>query len=99
MEGTTLPPDWAGAYVNVYLGAGNLIEAIQNAESALLVDRYRPISTYAAWEVDLEELSLEQSEKSEEQSITVSDFENLCANGGVMYSGFAGFRPEDVSVQ
>ena len=42
MEGTTLPSDWTGAFVNVYIGAPNIIEAIKTTETSLLSDCYKP---------------------------------------------------------
>ena len=100
MDGTTLPADWAGAFVNVYLCAEEIVEAIERAESALLTDRYRPISTYAAWQVDLEELREEEAaSEGSATTPTVRDLENLRVNGGVIYSGFVGYPPEERSLQ
>ncbi len=54
MEGTQLPSDCAGAFVNVYLGADEIRAAIDTVEKQLLADRYRPVSVYAAFVLDLE---------------------------------------------
>jgi hypothetical protein len=32
MEGTTLPEDWAGAYVNVYIATDNFVKAIKEVK-------------------------------------------------------------------
>ncbi|MES9818587.1 MAG: hypothetical protein ABW155_18265 [Candidatus Thiodiazotropha sp.] len=55
MEGTQLPSDVAGAYVNVYLGAKDICEAIKLTEAELRNDCYKPVNTYAAFEVDMED--------------------------------------------
>ncbi|MFT5390915.1 MAG: hypothetical protein ACI8PT_001105 [Gammaproteobacteria bacterium] len=48
MPGTSLPADWAGAFVNVHIGANDIEDALESVENTLLTDRYRPVSTYAA---------------------------------------------------
>ena len=55
MEGTQLPSDCVGAFVDVYLGSSNIIDAIRIVESELLQDCFKPVKTYAAFELNLDE--------------------------------------------
>ena len=94
MKGSSLPSDWSGAFVNVYVAANNIIEAISSAEDQLLTDLYRPDNTYAAYEVDLENLG---SEELNDDHISSDNIKNLIA-GDVLYGAFHGFPPEESSI-
>jgi len=96
MQGTTLPPDCAGAYVNVYLAAVNIIEAIKSVESELLSDLYMPINTYGAFELDLEETDYDTDEEGCPGN---KDLLNLKLNGGIWYGPFHLYPPEDNQLQ
>ena len=93
MEGTSLPSDWSGAFVNVYVGANDIVEAIKYTEEQLLVDLYKPCNTYAAYEIDLENLE-DDDQGDEEDKLSPDNIRNLI-NGGILYSGFMGFPPEE----
>ncbi len=92
MEGSQLPPDCAGAFVNVYLAAPNIIEAIRAVESELLEDLYRPVSTYGANELDLGETDFDTDEEGYPGN---QDLINLQNNGGIWYGPFNCFPPEE----
>ena len=96
MEGTTLPDDWAGAYVNVFIGASSIIEAITAVESQLYNDCYKPTNTYAAFELDLDE---EDVNNGEEGYPNNQELLNLKENGGYWYGPFYGFPPEENTLQ
>ena len=91
MEGTSLPSDWSGAFVNVYVGATNIIEAIKFAEDQLYTDSYEPNNTYAAYEIDLD--SLEEHDNNDDDGISTENIKNL-STGGILYGAFHGFSPE-----
>ncbi len=96
MEGTSLPSDVAGAFVNVYLGAFNITEAIELTESELLNDCYKPVNTYAAFEIDVED---EDFKEEEEGYPLKADLINLLENGGVWYGPFNCYPPEGNQLQ
>jgi len=56
MAGTQLPDDVAGAFVNCYVGANNICEAVELVEQKLLDDCYKPFNTFAAFCLDLDEV-------------------------------------------
>jgi len=93
MEGTSLPSDWSGAFVNVYVGATNIITAIKSAESQLYADFYKPDNTYAAYEIDMNNLDMHES-NDDEDGISTENIRNLSAGGGILYGAFHGFPPE-----
>ncbi len=94
MEGSQLPADCAGAFVSVYLGSTNIIEAIKSAEDELLQDRYRPLNTHGAFELDLEEL-----DHYEEELPSNDELLNLRNNGGIWYGPFNCYPPEESQIQ
>lgn len=98
MEGTQLPADCGGACVNVYLAADDIRIAIDEAESELLNDCYKPIHTYQAesYELDEDELNLETDE---EGAPSEEDLRNLQINGGVWYGCFHTYPPEKSVLQ
>jgi len=89
MEGTTLPPDWIGAFVNVYIGAPNIIKAIKETEASLLSDSYKPDNTYSAYEIDVD--SLDKFESNDDE-ISIKNIKGLKIDGGIMYGAFHGFK-------
>ena len=97
MEGTHLPSDWAGAFVNVYVSANNIIEAIKLAEDQLLLDYYKPDNTYSASEIDIDSLH-EDDCNDEDDGISVENIKNLNLSGGILYGAFHGFPPEQDSI-
>ncbi len=96
MEGSQLPLDCAGAFVNVYLSSVNIIEAIKSAEAELLGDCYNPFNTHAAYELDLGELDYDTEEEGYPDN---QDLMNLQANGGIWYGPFHCYPPEETQVQ
>jgi hypothetical protein len=63
MEGTQLPSDCRGAFVNVYVGSVTLREALDKAEAQLLADRYKPIDIPEAYELDSDRVDYDTDEK------------------------------------
>ncbi len=85
MEGSQLPSDSGGAFVSVYLRAGGIKSAIDDAENSLLSDLYKPIEINAAYKIEEDEFAeLEPEDGYPEES----DFHNLLKNGGVWYGPF-----------
>lgn len=91
MEGSTLPDDWQGAFVNVLIGEDSIIDAIQRVEEALVRDKYRPLMTCAAFMLELEDYA---NEDIEEGYPDLQELEHLRRNGGVWYGPFYGFTPD-----
>jgi hypothetical protein len=60
----------------MYLGALNIKEAIEIAETELLSVFYKPINTYAAFEIALEGYPLK------------ADLVDILRNGGIWYGPF-----------
>lgn len=96
MEGSSLPDDWGGAFVNVYISAPNIIEAVRETESLLYSDLYKPINTHAAYELDLEETDFDTDEEGYPGN---QDLENIKINGGFWYGPFHGFPLEESELQ
>ena len=95
MEGTQLPEDCGGGFVNVYICANSIVDAIQSVEEALISDCYKPIETSAAFALDLEELDGGGENIYEEDGEpSLSDLNNLKINGGLWYSAFHLYPPE-----
>jgi hypothetical protein len=94
MEGTSLPSDWAGAFVNVYVGANNIIEAIKTAEMQLLADLYKPDNTYSAYEIDMDRLEENNFNDNDDDGVSVENIRGLNEGGGLLYGAFHGFPPE-----
>lgn len=89
MEGTQLPKDCGGGFVNVYIAADSLVEAVKESEAHLLSDCYKPIDTVAAYAIDLddcEENGLGVEESEDEPSLDV--LLKLKDNDGVRYGAF-----------
>ena len=91
MEDTSLPSDWAGAFVNVYVGAKNIVDAIKTAEQQLHTDLYKPDNTYSAYEIDMDSL---HDNLDDDDGISIDNMKNLNLQGGVLYGAFHGFPPE-----
>ena len=96
MAGTQLPPDWIGAFVNVYIGAENILEAISNVESQLLEDLYRPVNTSAAFELDLDETNYDTDEEGYPGN---RDLIHLQNTGEIWYGPFHTFETETELLQ
>jgi hypothetical protein len=96
MEGTQLPSECGGACVNVYLGADDIRDAIDLAECELLSDCYKPIYTYEAYELDLEDTDYNTDEEGEPGN---DDLLNLQKNGGIWYGCFHTYPPESEQLQ
>lgn len=96
MEGAQLPPDCAGAFVNVFLSAPNIVEAIQSVEAELIQDCYKPVNTYAAFELDLEGTDYDSDEEGYPGN---EELMNLQINGGIWYGPFNCYPPEDAQIQ
>ncbi|MCC5856375.1 MAG: hypothetical protein JJU10_11960 [Idiomarina sp.] len=103
MEGTQLPSDCAGGCVGVYLRAENIKAAIDLAEASLLEDKFLPVRTLEATEVNLEAMA-EQYDMPGEDELAEGepDFDDLLAimkQGGVWYTAFHLFSFEKHEVQ
>ncbi len=98
MEGTQLPEECSGACVGVYLRANDIKEAIDLAEKELLDDKYLPVRTYEATEIDIEDLTEENEEYSEEGE-PEEDLINIYQNGGIWYTAFNLYPPEEHEIQ
>lgn len=85
MEGTTLPDDFLGAIVNVYLPAFNIREALDLAEEYLLTDKYKPVDIFSAYQVEIDD---DEIESDDEEAPSRQDFINLLNNGGYWYGPF-----------
>ncbi len=85
MEGTQLPADTIGAFVNVYAGADSIREAIDVVEEALHSDCYKPIETYAAYQLDLEDIDYDTDEEGYPGN---DDLIRLKETGDVWYGPF-----------
>ena len=91
MKGTTLPPDWIGAFVNVYIDAPNIIEAIMTTEATLLSDYYKPDNTYSAYKIDIDGLD-EFKGSDDNDEISTENIKSLKMDGGIVYGAFHGFK-------
>lgn len=91
MEGTQLPPGSQGAFVNVYVGAVTIREALDKVETRLLWDRYRPIDIYAAYELDLEDTGIDRAEEGYPNR---EDLKTLKETGDIWYGPFHLFPAE-----
>ena len=96
MEGTQLPSDCAGAFVNVFIDATNLVEAIREVETQLIIDCYKPVNTYAAFELDIEEDDYRDEDEGYPRK---EDLIDLLKNGGVWYGPFNMYPPEGKQLQ
>ena len=93
MKGTTLPLDWIGAFVNVYIDAPNIIEAIMTTEATLLSDHYKPDNTYSSYKIDIEGLDeFENSDDNDE--ISTETIKSLKIDGGIRYGPFHEFKAD-----
>jgi len=92
MEGTQLPSHCSGAFVNVYVAAKTIREAIDIVEEQLLSDCYKPIKTTAAYELDVDE---DEYPDVDDGYPDREDIINLCKTGGYWYGPFYTFSPED----
>jgi hypothetical protein len=95
MSGCQLPEDAAGAFVNVYVGASTIRDAMDRAERYLVEDRYRPIDIYAAYELDLDG---EDYDTDEEGYPGNADLEEIRLHGGCWYGPFITFPHDEDSV-
>ena len=85
MEGTQLPEECESAFVNVYVGANDIREAIDLVEEQLLSDCYKPIETSAAFQLDLDETEFDTDEEGYPDN---EDLLNIQKTGGVWYGPF-----------
>lgn len=91
MEGTTLPNDVAGAFVNVFIGANDIRDAINNVEAQLLRDCYKPVYTYAAFELDLDETDFDAGEDGYPNN---QDLLRIQKTNEIWYGPFNCYPPE-----
>ncbi len=85
MDGSKLPEDSAGAYVNVYVPANAIVDSIERAEESLLADFYRPIETISAVQIDEERYDSEYQEEGDPEE---ENLRNLKSTGGIWYACF-----------
>jgi hypothetical protein len=96
MPGTSLPADWAGAFVKVHIGANDIKDAFTPVGSALLTDRYRPGSTYAAREIDLDTFDEDETEEHADGASTTDELRALVVNEECVYGAFHGCAPQAI---
>lgn len=92
MKGCQLPKKVAGAFVNVYVSALLLRDAMDLAERCLIEDHYRPIDISAAYELDLKGVHYDTGEVGYPGN---ADLEELRIHGGRGYGPFNAFPHED----
>jgi hypothetical protein len=92
MSGCQLPEGTAGAFVNVYVSAPTLRDAMDLAERYLIEDRYRPIDISAAYELDLEGIDYDTTEMGYPGN---ADLKEIQLHGGRWYGPFNAFRFDD----
>ena len=95
MEGSTLPDDVAGAFVNVFAGADDICDAVKKVEKQLLKDCYKPKYTYAAYEIDLD--AKDYSTNDEGYPIT-EDLIQIQESNTMWYGPFNCYPPEEKEV-
>lgn len=95
MEGTSLPPDVSGAFVNVFVGENDIRDAINKVEAQLLKDCYKPVYTYAAYEIDL---SKNDFTTNDEGYPVIEDLVRIQESKSMWYSSFNCFPPEEKEV-
>jgi len=93
MSGCQLPDGTAGAFVNVYVSAPTLRDAMDLAERYLIEDRYRPIDIFAAYELDLEGVDYDSDEAGYPGN---ADLEEIRLRGGRWYGPFNAFRFDEL---
>ena len=91
MAGSQLPADCKGAFVNVFVGSTDIKKAINTVECSLLEDCYKPINTYEAFEVNLEEYS-----QSKEGYPMLADLQDIQNNSEVWYGPFYTYPYEEL---
>jgi hypothetical protein len=92
MTGCQLPKEAAGAFVNVYVSALVLRDAMDLAERCLIEDHYRPIDISAAYELDLDGFDYDTDKVGYPGN---ADLEELRIHGGRWYGPFNTFPHED----
>ena len=95
MKDTQLPLDCGGAFVGVYIRAKSIREAIDISEAELLDDKYKPIRTYEAVEIDVEDLTDKNEEYASEGDPNSSDLIDIYNNGGLWYAAFNTYPTEE----
>jgi len=96
MEGTQLPTDWLGAFVNVFIGSENILNAIKAVESQLLKDCYRLVNTRSAFELDLDETDYDTDEEGVPDNKGLIHIQNT---GGIWYGPFYTYDTETELIQ
>ena len=91
MEGTQLP-DCGGAFVNVYVGTDDIRTAIDKVETQLLEDRYKPVCTYDAYALDIDETDYDTDEEGYPGN---DDLRQIKETGEIWYGPFNLYPPED----
>ena len=71
------------AFVDVYLTAKHLCEAVDGAEAALKEAGYRADDVYMAWEVDLSQWEPDESDRPSKDTV-----EHLLLSGGFVFGDF-----------
>lgn len=92
MEGTQLPANAVGAFVNVYVGADSIREAINEVERNLLSDLYKPVETSAVYQLDLEDFDYDTEEKGYPGN---DDLLKLKETGEVWYGPFNWWQSDE----
>ena len=90
-----LPSSCAGAFVNVYVGAITLREALNKSEAHLFEDKYKPIDISCAYELDLDIADYDTDEKGYPNN---KDLEVVRDEEGYWYGPFNTFPYDDDNV-
>ena len=91
MQGTQLPDDAAGAFVNCYVAADNICEAVKLVEIKLFEDCYKPFNTFAAYSLNLDEMNFDTDE---DDCPNNQDLIKLQNSGDIWYGPFNTYLPE-----
>lgn len=91
MEGSQLPEDAGGAFVNVFLGGENIQQAIERAEAELLGDKYQPSFVHAAFSLDLDQMDYDTDEEGFPQN---QDLYRIMQSEEIWYGPFNCYAQE-----
>lgn len=94
VQGERLPPESAGAYVNIYVRGENLVNAITAAEQYFADDGFSVVMSTIAAMIDEEDFDDEQIEEGDPGKTELMD---ILENGGYWYGTFHSY-PVDKSL-
>ena len=91
----SLPDDCGGAFVNVYVPASSILEAIELAEKELRDDSFWPVETISANQLEEYEFEAEEYEQGDPAP---TDLKNILEAGGKWYAAFNSYPKEQDAV-